>query len=335
MEAVFLFLILSFKYFSAYSLQQYFSRETLNYFFSSFNLFYPGNLFWIIIFILSFISITHLIFVRTKTSSIGLILIYILISFVLFSIAVLIHDTPFFDESKNRIIQLNSKGIKVLILGLLTTLKTFTSISLCVISFSALKKYYFFRSLWLTLFVCSVFYFTSFLITSNYSDDSSKKDLNSDAGILLGAAVWGGNRPSPVLRERINKSAELLKNKNIKQIVLTGGGSPGEMTEAEVSKNELVKKGIDEKIIITENQSNSTLEQIYFVKQNLYHKRNWSNIILISDRFHLYRASQIASFYNMKSYTIASDTPLSTESEFNFNIKEGFAVILFWLFGIG
>src|SRR5437660_1724484 len=67
----------------------------------------------------------------------------------------------------------------------------------------------------------------------------ASNNLKLDGGVVLGAAVWGGNRPSPVLRERINKGYELLSSGTIKYIILTGGGSPGEMTEAEVAKNEL------------------------------------------------------------------------------------------------
>jgi uncharacterized SAM-binding protein YcdF (DUF218 family) len=151
----------------------------------------------------------------------------------------------------------------------------------------------------------------------------------------LGAAVWGGNRPSPVLRERINKGYELYKSGLIKYIVLTGGGSPGEMTEAEVGRNELIKKGVDEKNIFIENRSISTLEQISFIYRNLYKTYNWKDIIIITDNFHLMRSKQMCSFYGMTAQTIASDTPLSSESTLYYSLKESFAIILFWLFGIG
>ena len=153
--------------------------------------------------------------------------------------------------------------------------------------------------------------------------------------MVLGAAVWGGNRPSPVLRERINKGYELLNNGTIKYIILTGGGSPGEMTEAEVAKNELLKKGVNPSNILAENQSNSTLEQITYVNKNIYKKDNWNKIAIITDNFHLFRSKQICNFFGMNSYTIASETPLSTESTLNYSLKESFGIILFWLFGMG
>ncbi len=171
-----------------------------------------------------------------------------------------------------------------------------------------------------------------------YKDDSGRifnSSIKFDAGAVLGAAVWGGNRPSPVLRERINKGYELYSAGMIKNIVLTGGGSPGEMTEAEVGKNELIKKGVDEKIIYIENKSNSTLEQISYINRNLYKQFNWKDIIIITDNFHLMRSKQMCSFFGINAKTCASDTPLSSESTFYYSLKESFAIILFWLFGIG
>src|ERR1051325_5427457 len=129
----------------------------------------------------------------------------------------------------------------------------------------------------------------------------------SDAGVILGAAVWGGNRPSPILKERINKGFELFKANKVKNIVLTGGGSPGEMTEAEVAKNELIKRGVDQKMIILENQSNSTLQQITYVNKNLYLKNSWQRITFISDNFHLFRVRQISNFFGMNNLTASSD----------------------------
>src|SRR5438045_644936 len=106
-------------------------------------------------------------------------------------------------------------------------IKLFFSISLAVISFSALKKFYVIRSIWITIAVSAVFLLALLLWINLYKDDRTYLEFSKsklDAGIVLGAAVWGGNRPSPVLRERINKGYELIKEGTIKYIVLTGGG---------------------------------------------------------------------------------------------------------------
>ncbi len=187
----------------------------------------------------------------------------------------------------------------------------------------------------LIFLICSSALFVSVYL---YQDDYkliSEQNTSSDAGIIFGAAVWGGNRPSPVLRERINKGYEMWQKKYVKRLVLTGGGSPNEMTEADVAKNELIKYGMKDNSLIIENTSNSTIEQIFFLRDKLYRRQNWENVILISDNFHLLRVKEIADFNGINNLTISTDTPLSAEGKLVYCIKEVFAILSFWMFGIG
>jgi uncharacterized SAM-binding protein YcdF (DUF218 family) len=204
--------------------------------------------------------------------------------------------------------------------------------------FSRSGRFYFFRSFMFFLIFSAAGVFTVFMMVNDYKDDYDvykSGKMKADAGVILGAAVWGGNRPSPILRERINKGFEIYDNDFTKLLILTGGGSPGEMTEAEVSRSELIKYGVNPDDLIVEKKSNSTNEQIFFVRDNLYKRNNWKRIILISDNFHLLRALEICRFNNMECSAIASDTPLSAERNIMFTLKESVAVIIFWLFGIG
>lgn len=338
-ELLVLFIMETYKYWVNSTAPTMFSRGFLSGFISSFDIMYTGNLFWIIVCLISLIAIVNITLQIRTVSSAALRTVFILtiIAFVILIFALVQGKVPkesFYDTT----LSFSARGIQTISVGLFSVLHMFICVSLCVISFSALMKFYVFRSIWITILLISIGYSVVFLFSYNYKDDYrllADKKKTVDAGTVLGAAVWGGNRPSPVLRERINKGYELYSYGIIKNIVLTGGGSPGEMTEAEVSKNELLKKGVDEKFIFVENKSNSTLEQIFYLKNNLYKKNNWKEIVIISDNFHLLRTQQICRFFGINAYTVASDTPLSTESSFNFCVKESFAVILFWLFGIG
>ncbi|MCE1165967.1 MAG: YdcF family protein [Bacteroidetes bacterium] len=230
------------------------------------------------------------------------------------------------------------KDVKLVLYVVFFIFKLFVIVSLVLLSFSNSKKLHVFNSLgYVVLLLVGIFAITFYFVYT-YSDDSAlykKGNRKSDAGVILGAAVWGGNRPSPVLRERINKGFEIYQQKYAPRLILTGGGSPGELTEAEVSRNELVKFGVDPRNLLVEAKSNSTLEQILFVRDRYYRKMNFGRIIIVSDNFHLMRASEICRFNMMNVDTFASDTPLSTESNMNFCVKETFAIIVFWLFGLG
>lgn len=230
------------------------------------------------------------------------------------------------------------KDIKIVLYSLSLLLNFIITSASIVIITSRLKKLYVFRTIWLNLFMIPILMFVVFFKVYTFKDDAAQYadgEKKADAGVILGAAVWGGNRPSPVLRERINKGFEIYDRKNVRMLVLTGGGSPNEMTEGDVAKNELVKYGVDPKNLIVENASNSTMEQLQYVRDLLFMDRKWKKIILISDNYHLFRCKEICSFNNISADAISSDTPLSTEGGVTFCIKESFALVEFWFFGIG
>jgi len=214
----------------------------------------------------------------------------------------------------------------------------FILISLSELSITKSKKVHIIKNLFIVILVFLVGISVIFFKIYNFTDDSEyyfSGTRKADAGVLLGAAVWGGNRPSPVLRDRINKAYDIYKKKIVSKLVLTGGGSPNEMSESEVSRNELIKYGVDKNNLIIESFSNSTIEQIIFLRDSIYTRNNWNKVILISDNYHLFRASQFCSFNNINADCISAETPHSTEGSVNYCLKESFGILFYWLFGIG
>jgi vancomycin permeability regulator SanA len=155
-----------------------------------------------------------------------------------------------------------------------------------------------------------------------------------DAGVILGAAVWSGDKPSPVLRERINKGYDLLAAGNAQFLVLTGGNAPHELPEAEVARRELLKRGADPTRIVTETNTSSTLEQILYIRDQLQKKQGWSSFIIISDQFHLKRALEICQFNDIDAIGVSSESPLGPQNLAVYHLRESGALILYWLFGV-
>lgn len=232
---------------------------------------------------------------------------------------------------------LNQKDLRIIFASVFIVANIFILSSLLIITFSKSISFGFLKSLLTLILIFFAGISVVFILVLNFSDDSDlyrNTKLKADAGVILGAAVWGGNRPSPVLRERINKGFDVYIQGTVPKLVITGGGSPNEMTEADVSKNVLIKYGVDPDNLIVENESNSTVEQIQFVKKNLYKTNKWKKIILISDNFHLMRAKEICSFNNIEADCIASDKSLTPEGTYNFCLKESMALIVFWMVGL-
>ncbi len=192
--------------------------------------------------------------------------------------------------------------------------------------------YIYLRSLaYSTLFICVVL-IISFLYSLTFSSHKLNNEEH-DLGVILGAAVWKGNKPSPILAGRIFKTAELYKTKKIKKVLVTGGNAPGELTEAEVSYINLLKLGVRKEDIKIEMSTSTTAEQVKYIKNNIYLIGN-EKIIIISDQFHLKRVLEICKFFNIKAIGIASNTKYVFKKLLFYRVRESVALLLFWLFAI-
>lgn len=153
-------------------------------------------------------------------------------------------------------------------------------------------------------------------------------------GCIPGAAVYSKGRPSPIFEARIRKALELYRKKIIKNIILTGGNAPGELTEAETAKRYLVNLGVARKSIVVENRSSTTTEQIDYLSRKFSNESSKDSILIVSDGFHLSRINQIAKFYSVNSVGVSSDYSLSFEKTIFYRTRESVALLLFWFFAI-
>ena len=97
----------------------------------------------------------------------------------------------------------------------------------------------------------------------------SKHRDKTDYLMILGAGLRG-EVPSTALYQRLDASLEYIElNPNVK-IVVSGGRGPGEtITEAEAMKRFLIKHGVAKELIIKEEKSTSTLENMKFTTEIL------------------------------------------------------------------
>ncbi|EMT38283.1 DUF218 domain-containing protein [Thermoanaerobacter thermohydrosulfuricus] len=121
----------------------------------------------------------------------------------------------------------------------------------------------------------------------------NEKPKKSDAIIVLGCAVYG-NTPSPFFRERLEEALRLYNEGYGKYIIVSGGKGPGEnISEAKAGKEYLVKKGVPRELILTDDKSFSTYENLLFSKE-IMEENSLKTAIIISNKFHLKRVSVIA-----------------------------------------
>lgn len=154
-----------------------------------------------------------------------------------------------------------------------------------------------------------------------------------DAVIVLGCKVQRNGKPSLMLSKRIDAAYEYLsENKDVICIVSGGQGEDEPISEGEAMKVALVEKGIEESRIFVEDKSESTKENIEFSAKLLEEMGIEVNeAAIVTDGFHLYRASLLAKGTWRKTTSVAADTPWRLVTAYWF--REWFALSSLFVFG--
>ncbi len=122
---------------------------------------------------------------------------------------------------------------------------------------------------------------------------SHDRAATADAIVVLGAAQYRG-RPSPVLRARLDHAVGLYAQGLAPRLVLTGGMAEGDTaSEAAVSRAYVLRAGVPDTALLLENEGRTTSQSLRAVAQ-LLEVRGLERVILVSDPFHLFRASVVA-----------------------------------------
>lgn len=143
--------------------------------------------------------------------------------------------------------------------------------------------------------------------------------------VVLGCKVKG-TVPSLMLKRRLEAAYGYLDENPEAMCIVSGGQGTGEeISEAEAMKRYLTEKGIDSGRILMEDRSVNTHENLAFSKAVLEENGLDSEIVIITDGFHQYRASLIAEELGLRSYSVSCHT--RTELVPTYWVREWFALI--------
>ena len=122
------------------------------------------------------------------------------------------------------------------------------------------------------------------------NEDYSKLQ-NIDCILVLGAGIWG-DKPSPMLEDRLLEAISLYKDNICSKLIMSGDHSKYNYDEVNVMKDYAIKKGIESENIFMDHAGFSTYESIYRAKEIFGAKK----IIIVTQKYHLYRALHIHDF---------------------------------------
>ena len=199
------------------------------------------------------------------------------------------------------------------------------------------KRFVVVKILFSVVVMFAIFLSVTYLFLITRSEKSNEwKLLKSDNNIavVLGAAVWSDNLPSPSLSGRVDKVIELVDSAYAGKILLTGGNAPGEMSESQVAYEYAKSKGVNPKIVSQESLTTSIIEQISYIKSNLIYNKNIDEVIVVSGAYHLIRVLEICDFYNIDIKVAASKGNLEEDKILYRQLRESIALFFFFCFAL-
>lgn len=130
-----------------------------------------------------------------------------------------------------------------------------------------------------------------------YSEDVNR--ITFDVIIVLGAAVCKGGRPSRALKRRVLHGVKLLEDKKANYLLVTGGLGKYPPAEAIVMRDLAFDTGVQKEKIILEERGISTFTNVKHCVR-IMRKHNWFNAIVVSDSYHLFRATFVFRCFGIK-----------------------------------
>ena len=123
-----------------------------------------------------------------------------------------------------------------------------------------------------------------------------------DCIIILGAGVWG-DKPSPILEDRLLEGIKLYQNNVSDKIIMSGDHGRESYDEVNIMKNYAIERGVKSEDIFMDHAGFSTYESIYRARDIFKAKK----IVIVTQKYHLYRALYIAKQLDLEAYGVGAD----------------------------
>lgn len=127
--------------------------------------------------------------------------------------------------------------------------------------------------------------------------------LNADCILVLGAGVRSDGTPSPMLEDRILQGVLLYNKGASNRILMSGDNTRKGYDEVNTMKRYAIKEGIASRDIFMDHAGISTYDSLYRAKEIF----KADKIIIVSQKYHLYRALYIANSLQIDAYGVSAN----------------------------
>ena len=124
-----------------------------------------------------------------------------------------------------------------------------------------------------------------------------------DCVLVLGCQVWDDGRPSGMLSDRIKRGVALYKNGVSGKIIMSGDHGRKDYDEVNTMKQVAIDSMVPSSDVFMDHAGFSTYESLYRAKEIF----EADKIIVVTQKYHLYRALYIAKRLGIEAYGVDSD----------------------------
>ena len=150
------------------------------------------------------------------------------------------------------------------------------------------------------LYLCSTAVFADFLmgtLEDPYPPRALSVTARADAIVLLGGAIRGDVHMGSLgdlnqQADRLVHAVALYKAGKAPRLLVTGGGAPGERSEAEIMRDLLQVMGVPEPAILMEDRSRNTYQNAIYTAAKL-EQLGLNKILLVTSAFHMRRSEAL------------------------------------------
>ncbi|MBN7773101.1 SanA/YdcF family protein [Clostridium aminobutyricum] len=129
------------------------------------------------------------------------------------------------------------------------------------------------------------------------------KELNADCILVLGAGLKADGTPNHMLEDRLEVGRALYEAGSAPKLLLTGDHGQEDYDEVNAMKTYMLNHGVPEADIFLDHAGFSTYDSMYRAKDIFEVK----TVIVVTQKYHQYRALYLAEKLGYKAYGVCSD----------------------------
>ena len=136
------------------------------------------------------------------------------------------------------------------------------------------------------------------------SPENASSVSDADCILVLGAGIRTDGSPSPMLQDRLNTGIALYQNGAAPKLFMSGDHGRKKYNEVQTMKDIALDQGVPSEDVFMDHAGFSTYDSLYRAR-DVFQARK---VIIVTQKYHLYRALYIARSLGLDAWGVSADT---------------------------